>query len=560
MIDSSPQPNLVAEENTQRLPLAFWGLLVLTGIGTGLGGAALMFILRAVQHTFWFYRTGNFLSGVERTTAAHRVLVLAIGGLVAGVGLLTRKYAIGGHGGEVGEAIWFKEGKFPFVRTSFSAVLSIVIVGLGASLGREGAPKQLGAAIGSKLSDWFHLTHPQRRLLAACGAGAGMAAVYNVPLGGALFAMEVLLGTLAFPMVLPALITALIATWASWIYLPIHATYRVPSFHVHASEIAWALLFGPLAGLASVGYVRAIVWADRARPKGWRMLLGPLVVFTILGVVAIQYPQLLGNGKDTAQLAFVNTLDLKLLFALMVLKVAATAGCLRSGAPGGLFTPTMTVGALLGGLCGHLWSYLPWATHSGSYAIIGAGAVLAAATQGPVSSIVLMIELTYRIDGLMVPLLVAVVGATLTAKWLEPQSIYTSRIEMGKSAAEQNVPTATTAFDDLVVREFAVVSSAEHYSVILKKLLSDNTSKIWVIDDEGKYAGMISVKHAVSPRTHGPLDTIIASDLAHFLPPLTSQMTRAEVISTMQHGATSELPVVEANTYKMIGFIIKQRQ
>lgn len=202
MLESSPQPNLVAEENTHRLPLKFWGLLVVTGTGAGLGGAGLMAILRLVQHTFWLYKTGDFLSAVQHVSDARRFTVLLIGGVVGGIGLFVRQNKIGGHGGEVSEAIWFKGGKLPFLRTCFSAVMSMVIVGFGASVGREGAPKQIGAAIASKLSQWFHLSPAQARLLAACGAGAGMAAVYNVPLGGALFAMEVLLGTLAFPMVL----------------------------------------------------------------------------------------------------------------------------------------------------------------------------------------------------------------------------------------------------------------------------------------------------------------------------------------------------------------------
>lgn len=555
----SPQPNLVAEENTHRLPPIFWGLLVLTGIGTGLGGAALMWLLRLVQHTFWSYSSGVFLPAVEHASSRRRVVVLAIGGAVAGLGLLVRKYVIGGEGGEVGEAIWFKEGKFPFVRTSFSATLSMVIVGFGASLGREGAPKQVGAAIGSKLSDWFHLTHPQRRLLAACGAGAGMAAVYNVPFGGALFAMEVLLGTLAFPVVVPALVTSLIATWVSWIYLPAHATYRVPSFHVHASEIAWALLFGPLAGLASVVYVRAIVWAEGIKPKGWRLLLGPVVVFTVLGAVAIKYPQLLGNGKDTAQLAFVNGLDLKLLFALMVLKLAATAGCLRSGAPGGLFTPTMTVGALLGGLCGHLWSYLPWATHSGAYAIIGAGAVLAAATQGPVSAIVLMVDLTYHIDGLIVPLMLGVVGATITAKWLEPRTIYTAQVHMGRLAAKEKAPPTPTAFDGLISLDFPVVSAAEHYSVILRSLLIGNPSIVWVVDNKGKYLGGITSGRATDSTIQGPLDTTTAADLAQYIPPITSAMTRMEVMNLLAPTTATDLPVIEQGSCRLVGVVKKAK-
>ena len=557
---ASPQPNMVAEEDTHRLPPVFWMLLILTGIGTGLGGAALMGILRAVQHSFWMYKTGDFLTAVEHVAGRHRVLVLAIGGLVAGAGLLIRKYEIGGSGGAVAEAIWFKEGQFPFVRTTFSAVLSIVIVGLGASLGREGAPKQVGAAIASKLADWFHLSHPQRRLLAACGAGAGMAAVYNVPLGGALFAMEVLLGTLALPMVLPAVIASLIAVGVSWIYLPMHATYAVSSFRIHISEIVWALIFGPVAGLASVVYIRAIVWADRAKPKGWRMLFGPIVVFTVLGLVAIHYPQLLGNSKDTAQLAFQNLLDWRLLFALMVLKLAATAGCLRSGAPGGLFTPTVTFGALLGGFCGHLWSHFPWTTHSGSYAIIGAGAVLAAATQGPVSAIVLLVELTYRINGVMVPLMLAVAGATMTAKWLEPRSIYTARVRLGKSKAQKNVPSGSTCIEGVPVRDCSVVSAAEHYSAVLKALLKGPSPFVYVVDDKGEYAGVISTEQAVGSSIEGPLDTTTASDLAQYVAPLTVDTSLTDAMAILARSHRTELPVIEKESHRLEGVVTKDVQ
>lgn len=557
MDSSSPQPNLVEEESTRRFTPLFWALIVATGIGAGLGGAGLMLILRTIQHIFWNYSTGDFLSAVKRTSAEHRVIVLTIGGLVGGLGLLVRKYIIKGEGGEVSESIWFKEGKFPFIRTTFSSVLSIVIVGLGASLGREGAPKQVGAAIASKLSDWCHMSHPQRRLLAACGAGAGMAAVYNVPFGGALFAMEVLLGTLAFPMVLPALLTSLIATGVAWIYLPIQPTYKVPSFHLHLSQIVWALIFGPIAGIASVGYVRAIVWAERLNPKGWRMLIGPVVVYAALGAVAIRYPQLLGNGKDTAHLAFLDLLSWKLLFLLAFLKLAATAGCLRSGTPGGLFTPTVTFGALLGGGCGQLWSHFPWAIHSGSYAIIGAASVLAASTQGPVSAIVLVVELTYHTNALLVPMMLAVAGATIIQKKFEPRSIYTAKVEVGKSATKQTAPQIPTSFDELLVRNFPVVSGADHYSAVLKALLNSHSSSVWVLDDKGAYTGQITTAKALNPDIEGPLDTTTGSDLAEYIPPLTANMTHGEAVATLEGSIHAELPVIEAESWKMIGVLKK---
>jgi H+/Cl- antiporter ClcA len=151
-----------------------------------------------------------------------------------------------------------------------------------------------------------------------------------------------------------------------------------------------------------------------------------LVLFS-LGALAIEFPQLLGNGKDTVQLAFTGSFTPALLFSLPLLKLIATVACLRSGASGGLFTPTMTVGALLGGAMGYLWSFIWPAAAAGSYAEIGACAVLAAATQGPISALVLTLEMTRHADATMVPMLLAVCGATIVARRLEHRSIYSAR-------------------------------------------------------------------------------------------------------------------------------------
>jgi H+/Cl- antiporter ClcA len=182
-----------------------------------------------------------------------------------------------------------------------------------------------------------------------------MAAVYNVPLGGALFALEVLLGTVTLPLVLPALATSAIATAVAWIALPTASTYHVPSYRVSASQIMWALIVGPLAGLGAVAWVRLIARVHRMRPTGRMRLVAPIVVLTALGVVSIAYPELLGNGMDTVQLALLGQLAVGLIAVLMILKPVATAACLGSGAPGGLFTPTLMYGVLFGALLGHAW-------------------------------------------------------------------------------------------------------------------------------------------------------------------------------------------------------------
>ena len=422
----SAQPNVPGRGIVASYSPRFWMLVASIGVSAGLGGAALIELLRAVQHVAWAYDTGHFLEGAERSSNLRRVLVLSCGGVIAGVGAVGIARLKGG--GEVSEALWLRAGRVPLLGGFARAVESIVIVGLGASLGREAAPQQVGAAVASALSDWARLPVWQRRLLVASGAGAGMAAVYNVPLGGALFALEVLLGTLSLPLVLPALATSLIATAVAWIALPSRPTYIVPTYDAHASQIVWALLVGPLAGLASVIYIRLISSAHALRPSGWRKVAAPIVVFTALGALAIAYPQVLGNGKGVVQVALVGRLAVGVMAVLIVLKPLATAACLGSGAPGGLFTPTLTFGVVLGGVLGEAWLQLWPGVPLGSYAVIGGAAVLAASMQAPLAAVVLLLELTHKVDGLMAPMLLAVVEATVISRLLRARSIYSARL------------------------------------------------------------------------------------------------------------------------------------
>ena len=267
-----------------------------------------------------------------------------------------------------------------------------------------------------------------------------MSAAYGVPLGGALFALEVMRGVLALRYVLPALFASVIATAVSWAWLPDAPTYVIPAYAGSISSAVWALVAGPIAGVVSVGYVRAVTWADRNKPpQGWRRLAAPVVGLGLLGAVSITFPPLLGNGKDISQLAFTNQVAPMLLLTMLVLKPAATVLCVRCGAPGGLFTPSLTVGAMLGALLGHAWSWLWPGVPPGLFAVLGAAAVLAATTQGPISTVVLMMELTGRDRSFIVPLLLAVATATLVARTIEPRSIYDARLSDEEVEARQKL-------------------------------------------------------------------------------------------------------------------------
>ncbi len=428
----SPQPNVPGRGIVASYRVRFWVLVALVGVAAGLAGAALIALLRAVQHLAWGYHAGSFLPAVQHASSAQQVLVLLIGGVVAGAGglALARR---GAGAGEVTESIWLRGARLPLLGSLLRAVHSIVIVALGASLGREAAPQLAGAAFASTVSEHARLPEWQRRLLVACGAGAGMAAVYNVPLGGALFALEVLLGTLTLPLVLPALATSLIATATAWIALPTSPTYAIPQYQVHRlADRLGAVAPGPSRGSSrSAGTPSSGARTRSAPARPSLRVAAPILVFGALGALAISYPQVLGNGKPVVQLALVGQLGVGLLAVLLVLKPLATAACLGSGAPGGLFTPTLALGVLLGGLLGYGWNELWPGAPLGSYAIIGGAAVLAAAMQGPLAAIVLLLELTHHADALIVPILLAVVEATVLARMLGAPSIYSARITTG---------------------------------------------------------------------------------------------------------------------------------
>jgi chloride channel protein, CIC family len=403
----------------------FWLAVLLTGAGAGIAAAALTRLLELVQR--WVWPGPNLLDAAAHADAWRHVVILLGAGVLTGAGQIILHRLSSANGIDISEAISRFAGRLPPWRTLGSALLSVLLVGMGASLGREGAPKQAGAVIADSLAGRTRLSDEQRRLLVACGAGAGMAAAYGVPLGGALFALEVLRGVLALRLILPAVLACAIATGISWLVLPNAPTYLIPAYPTSPSIIVWALLAGPVAGLVSVGYVRMIAWADRHKPKGGSRLIAPIISLGLLGITSIAFPQILGNGKDIAQLAFTGQVAPLLLLCLLFLKPAATAMCLGSGVPGGLFTPTLALGALLGGVLGCPWDWLWPGVPPGLFAVIGAAAVLAASTRGPISAVVLIMELTDRDRSFILPLLLAVGTATVIARTVDPRSIYDAR-------------------------------------------------------------------------------------------------------------------------------------
>ncbi|MHB8456893.1 MAG: chloride channel protein, partial [Acidimicrobiales bacterium] len=351
-----------------------------------------------------------------------------IAGAVAGPAwYLLRRWTKGRS--EVDDSVWRSDGHLSVPRSLGTSVISEFAIGMGASIGREAAPKLLGGVSGSVLSGWFRLTTPQRRLLVACGAGAGLGAVYNVPLGGALFAAEILVGTITLPVVLPALVCSCVATAVSWVYLPDTATYLdIPAYHLSATLLVWTLPAGLVVGVLASAFVRLIGWISHHSARGPSVVGAPLAAFGILGVIGFAYPELFGNGKDMAQRVFAGQGSLLLLLALFLLKPIVTCLCLGSGASGGLFTPAMSTGAVLGGFLGIIWTVLWPGEPVGAFAIIGAAAMIGASMQAPLAGLVLVLELTHSGFGLIVPMIAATAIATAVSRRIDGYSIYSARL------------------------------------------------------------------------------------------------------------------------------------
>jgi CIC family chloride channel protein len=425
---ATEQPN-AGDDWPTTLSLRFWLLLVATGIATGLFAALMMFVLHSVQHLAFNYRHGYFQTAVMRASWPRRFVVLTTAGAFAGVAWYLLRRWTPGEKSDVHGTLWEGGSRLSLRRSLPSGLFSEVVVGMGASLGREQAPQLMGAVSGSMLGRWGALSREEQRLLLACGSGAGLAAVYNVPIGGALVIAELLYGRIALSVVLPALVSSVLATVVSWIYLPNQATYLgLPSFHFAGTELVWALLAGPVIGVLAVGWTRLIGITSAHVATGRRLLYAPLLAFMTLALVGFVYPELFGNGKDLARSAFLGEGTVFLFLALFALKPLVTMLCLGSGATGGLFTPTLSTGAALGAMLGGAWS-LAWpGAPMGAYAVIGAGAMLGAALQAPLAALVLILEMTRSTLNLSIPLIAATALATVVARYLDGYSIYSARL------------------------------------------------------------------------------------------------------------------------------------
>ena len=378
-----------------------------TGAAAGVVGIVMVWLLHAVEHLAFGYTEDTFLVGVRNSASARRVLAPAVAGIAVGIGWWSQRRWLRGNV-SVTHALTEAEPRLPVVATTTDAVLQICAVGSGASLGREGAPRQIGAAAAALLAERLGLDADQRRILLACGAGAGLAAVYNVPVSGALFTLEILLRRYDLRAVAPAAVTSAVATVVATAALGPSATYRFPAVPLNGTLLVTALLIALPAAVLGRAFRSVMTWSRTHAPAGKRTVVLIPVVFAALGAVGIPHPEILGNGKSLAQVAFFAGTGTVTATALAGLKLVATAACLRAGAIGGLLTPSFATGAAFGLAFAAPAAAVAPGVPAPAVALLGAAAVLGVAQRAPVTAVALAMEFTAAGLALLPAVLVAV--------------------------------------------------------------------------------------------------------------------------------------------------------
>ncbi|HET8541262.1 MAG TPA: chloride channel protein [Anaeromyxobacter sp.] len=533
----------------------FWVLVIATGLLSGLGAGALLLLLRVVQGLAWPEADGGFVSSVEASSPARRVLVPAAAGLLVGAIALLARRPLGGHGtARILEAIWHKGRHLPLARTALRGVVSVVSVGMGASLGREGALVSTGAASGSFLARRFRIDERQARVLVACGAASGIAAAYDVPIGGALFGLEVLLGSFALELLGPIVVSCVVATAVSRTIPGAHVGYVIPDYQLlRPWEILLGLGLAPLFGLASAVYVRVMGWVEvqLERLPRWMQPALPPVALGLVGAAAIRWPPLLGNGFDTVHDILLGSVPLAALLVLPFLKLGATAISAGSGVPGGLFTPSLFYGAALGGAAGELLArVLPGAAPPGAMALVGMAAVLAGTTHAAVSAVLIIFEMTGDY-GVILPLMLTAAVAAATSRAIEPDSLYSAPLrrrgvtlpELPRPEWLRRAPVAA-----LVVPDAERVGPTVPFEEVLKKLLAlPPGHDLYVTTADGELLGAIrldALKGTISDQAH--LGMIVAADVVdRSVEPITTTMTLDEIAERFRKSDLERLPVVD---------------
>ena len=490
------------------------GAAVFVGLAGALGAVLFRLLIRAIQG-FAFEGTEGVAMVFEEGIAAEtrdpleaaeqlawywRIAIPAAGGLLVGPLIYFFAREARGHGiPEVMKAVAIRGGVIRARIVGVKALASALSIGTGGSVGREGPIVQIGSAFGSAVGQKLRLNAAGVRTLVGCGAAAGISATFNAPIAGAIFAAEIIVGDFAVTQFTPIVISSVVASVVTRYAIGNHPAFEVPHYEIVSPfELAPYMVAGIVAGIVAVAFIRTLSFSEDLfekvpLPEWSKATIGGALV----GTMAISLPQVYGVGYTTISGALTGTLPLALMAVLVVAKILATSVTIGSGGSGGVFAPSLFLGAMAGGVVGTLVEdYFPGATaSSGAYALVTMGAVVAAATHAPVSAIIILFELTQTID-IIPALMTACVISTLVAQLSFKDSIYTTKLRrQGIDIFETKNPNVLKELSvrDVIELDPVVIPASADFKTVLDLVVQSAHSQFYVANPDGAYLGAISL-------------------------------------------------------------------
>lgn len=539
-----------------RLTPATQTLLFAASIGFLCGFAAIVLRMLVYGMQDWLWATSSMApETLMEVVWSRRLLLPVLGGVL--VGPLVYFLAPETRGDGVGAVMIAVVTRNSVIRTIVAPVkilASALSIATGGSVGREGPIVQIGGAIGSSVGQLFRVRAVQMKTLVGCGVAAGIAAGFNAPMAGTLFALELIVSDFGLTAFTPILVSAVVATAVTHHFSGNVTAFILPEFDVVSVwEMPLYLVLGLVAGLVGYVFSRSIYVAEDLSAKTkvplWiRPALGGLVV----GCIAQGYPHVLGAGYGTILRLFDGAFSLQLLLGLVVLKIIATSATVGSGGSGGVFVPSLFIGAMLGAGFGVVMNHL-FPEHTASpaaYALVGMAAVNGACTLAPLSAIVVLLEITGRYN-MMLPLMLAVGVASLVSRKLSPESIYTERLRrMGihsHHGQDVNILRAIPVARAVRHGEAAIADTASFASLI-GLALDTRRNVIFTTDDQARFTGVIVLQDLKYILNH-PEELMHAYDMVDFrqeIPPIPITQSLDTVVNRFAETGLDCLPVVDA--------------
>ncbi len=540
---------LAAVRHGQLGGIVFWAALI--GIGGALSGVAFRISVRLVQRAF----TGRSTELAETAAALPwwaRIAVPTIGGACAGALLWAGARVLrSARSVDYMEAVAVGNGQLGGRAVLLQVASSFFSIGSGGSIGREGPMVQLAAMLASQVGRWTQAPIPRQRLLVACGAAAGIAAAYNAPIAGSLFVAEVVLGSIAMESFGPLIVASVVSDAITRQLLGAGPVYQVPHINFGAPwELALYALLGVVLGHFAPTYLGAL---ERARgafralqwPAPATLAAGGLIV----GVISVAVPEVWGNGYGVVNTMLNEQLTLQVLALVLAAKLVSTAASVGSGAVGGILTPTLFMGAALGAICGALLHRVD--PHSlsqlSAYAVVGMGALLAATTHAPLTSILLIFEMTLDYD-VVLPLMLACVTAHYVARiYLRGESVYTRSLRA--SMAEQEAEWRLRQISALVRPPALVLQRDEPLQAALARAPARGAQRAYVVDAEQQLVGELDLASIRGPKRGGTWEgnLTVAQHMTAAPAVLTPDMLLGDALDVFIAHRARRLPVVAGN-------------